>query len=303
MNVSKPWALAASAALAALAAFGLWWVLGSGPTAADLVAELPEKTGATLFIDVGLARRAGVLDYFTAPAPAQEPEYRGFVEATGFDYSRDLDRVALRFARGEGVWIAASGRFDGGKLAAYAIARGGRCIRGLCTMQGSAPERQISWLDPRGRLLMMAVAPDPMAAALSGSSRPSVENPPSSPMWLHVPGTLLQPADGLPPGVSSLLSALSGAREAVFRLSAEKENFIIRLEAPFADAAVAQASVEKLAAATELLRKLIARENKPLEDRGLAGILSSGEFRTEGATATGAWGVSRELLKSLAGQS
>lgn len=289
--------------MAALAAFGLWWALESGPSAADLVAELPEKTGATLFIDVGLARRAGVLAYFTAPAPAQDPEYRGFVEATGFDYSRDLDRVAVRFAGGGGVWIAASGSFDGGKLAAYAIARGGRCIRGLCTMQGSAPERQISWLDPRGRLLVMAVSPDPMAAAMSGSPRQPVENLPSSPMWLHVPGTLLQPAEGLPPGVSALLSALSGAREAVFRLNEGKENFIIRLDAPFADAAAAQASVAKLASATELLRKLIAREKQPPEDHGVAGILSSGEFRTEGATAAGAWRVSRELLKSLAGQS
>lgn len=294
--------MASSAGVAALAVFGLWWALESGPSAADLVAELPETTGATLYIDVGLARRAGVLAYFTAPAAAQDPEYRGFVEATGFDYSRDLDRLAVRFAGG-GVWIAASGSFDGSKLAAYAIAKGGRCIRGLCTMQGSAPERQVSWLDPRGRLLVMAVAPDPMAAAMSGSSRQPAKNLPSSPMWLHVPGTLLQPADGLPPGVSALLSALAGAREAVFRLSIDKENFIIRLEAPFADAAAAQASAERLTSATELLRKLIAREQKPPEDRGLAGVLSSGEFRTEGATAAGTWRLSRELLKSLAGQS
>ncbi|NWF83914.1 MAG: hypothetical protein HXY18_08815 [Bryobacteraceae bacterium] len=302
MNIPKPWALAASAASAALAAFGLWWVLESGPSPADLVAELPEKTGATLFVDLGLARRTGVLAYFTAPAAAQDPEYRGFVEATGFDYSRDLDRLAVRFAPG-GVWIAASGRFDGRKLATYATARGGRCIRGLCTMQGSTPERQISWLHPPGRLLRMAVSPDPMAAALSGSSPQPVQKLPSSPLWLQVPGTLLRPAEGLPPGVSALLSALSGAREAVFRLSADKENFTIRLEAPFADAAAAQTSVEKLSSATELLRKLIAREKQPPADRGLAGILASGEFRAEGSTAAGAWRVRRELLKSLAGQS
>lgn len=300
VSISRSAALAVSAVAAILAALGLWWLLDATPSPAELIRELPAKPGATLFIDVGLARRGGVLRYFTAPAAAQDAEYRGFVDATGFDYARDLDRRAVRFAQGGGVWIAAAGRFDGRKLAAYAAGRGGRCVRGICAMQGSAAERQISWLEPRGGRLVLAVSPDPMAAALAGSGGAPLPILPDAPAWLHVPGAQIAPGEGLLPGVSALLSALSGAEQAVFKLNAGGDGVVVRLEAEFSRRTAAESSVAKLTAATSLLQKLLAREQRQEGDRGWAEVLASGEFRVEGSRAAGTWRLEPELLKRLA---
>ncbi|MFQ5695388.1 MAG: hypothetical protein ACE5HB_05315, partial [Terriglobia bacterium] len=57
----------------------------------------------------------------------QEPDYRAFVDATGFDYSRDLDRVWLSlFGASEQPHVAgvAEGRFDRAAIVAYARQQG-----------------------------------------------------------------------------------------------------------------------------------------------------------------------------------
>lgn len=298
MTLWKSLRLAAAALAGLLAAGGLWWALREQTAPAELLAALPDRAGATLYIDAGLARKAGVLRHLSAPEALQEPDYRAFVEASGFDYTRDLDAVALRFAQGGGVWIAAAGRFDAAKLAAYAQARGGRCLRGICTMPGSAAERQISWLEPTGRILSMAVAPDPLAAALSGGGKPPAERLPDSPVWLHVPASLLTPADGLPPGTSALLSALEGARDARFWVDAGSRGVVVRLNAPFSAEEPARASAARLDNATALLKKLIARES-PRAAAGLGGILASGQFRAQGSTVEGSWPVNETFLKEL----
>lgn len=289
----------AAAALAGLLAAGVaWWILHRQASANELLSALPDRVGATLYIDVGLARRAGFLRYFSAPPAAQDPEYRAFVQATAFDYSRDLDGLAVLFAKGGGVWIAASGRFDATRLATYASTRGGRCIRGLCTMPGSAPDRQISWLEPAGKVLSMAVALDPLAAALTAAGKPPRAQTPAAPVWLHVPAVLLNPGEGLPPGVSALLSALEGAKEALFWVDAGQQGVVLRLTAPFAAADAARASAGKLTDATGLLKKLIARES-PQSSSGLGAILASGQFRVEGDAVNGLWQVNEAFLREL----
>lgn len=300
MTLSKRAGIGAAAAAGCVAVLAVWWFGFRGRAAAELSAALPDKPGATLFVDAALARRAGLLQRLSAPPESQEADYRAFVEATGFDFTRDLDRLMVRFGQDGGVWIAAAGRFDAHKLARYAQVLGGRCVRGLCTVQGSTPERQISWLDPVSGLLLMAVSPDPLAAALGGSGRASSYPMPSSPVWLHVPAAQLRAAEGLPPGTSALLSALNGARDAMFSATADAQGLTVTLEASFATGDGAQSSVTRLAGATGMLRKLLAREKVNRGDTGLAGVLASGEFRAEGPTVRGTWRASASWLSQLA---
>lgn len=74
-----------------------------------------------------------------APGPAEDREYRSFVRETGFDYTRDLDKVAIAFwpanllqASGIGqnrVLAVAEGRFDRQKIEAYTLHTGGKITR------------------------------------------------------------------------------------------------------------------------------------------------------------------------------
>ncbi len=296
MTLPKALWLAISAIAALFLALALWWFPDRGPSAQALVSKLADRQGATLFIDVRALRAAGLMRRLAAPEAAQEQDYRDFVAATGFDYTRDLDRLAARFSPGGELWIAASGRFEPSKLAEYAAARGGRCVRGLCTMQGSAPTRQISWLESDTRLLQLAVSSDPLAAAAMGAGKERSLKPPSSPVWLHLPGSQLKPAGGLPPGASALLSSLEGADHALFWAGLSATGFTIDLSAPFGDGAAAQASARRLQDATGLFNKLLAREPSQHGSTGLARVLSSGRFHVEKSTVRGTWSADKSLV-------
>lgn len=299
MTLPKALRLALSAIAALLLALALWWFLDRGPSAQALVSKLPDRPGATLFIDVRTLRASGLMKRLAAPEGAQEQDYRDFVAATGFDYTRDLERLAARFSAGGELWIAASGSFDSAMLAAHATARGGRCVRGICSLQGSGPARQISWLEPDGRLLLMAVSSDPLAAATMGAGKGLSLEPPSSPVWLHLPGSQLKPAEGLPPGASALLSSMEGAEHALFWAGLSATEFTIELSAPFKDGDAAQASARRLQDVTGLFNKLLSRERPQVDSTAFARLLSSGRFRVEASTVRGTWSADRSFLGEL----
>lgn len=69
------------------------------------------------------------------------------------------------------------GEFDFDKLEAYAKASTGRCANHLCSMTGSTPQRQISWLPLKGGMLGLAVSTDPMAAGALPSVAPGAAGP------------------------------------------------------------------------------------------------------------------------------
>lgn len=101
--------------------------------APDLIEQLPAGASAVLFVDVAklraspLANELGAL----APMPAEDPSYTAFVRATGFDYSRDLDRAAVALwpqTSPTSVLVLAQGRFDRAKIERYALGAG-RLVR------------------------------------------------------------------------------------------------------------------------------------------------------------------------------
>src|SRR5271170_7386164 len=92
--------------------------------AVDLVQSLPPDQATHVYIDVDALRRGGILNLVAGSKAAEEPDYRKFVEQTGFDYRTDLDAVAAAFFHND-VYFALRGRFQWKKLADYAGLQGG----------------------------------------------------------------------------------------------------------------------------------------------------------------------------------
>jgi hypothetical protein len=97
----------------------------------SLVALLPADASYILYADAAALRGSPFVQDMIklAPAPQEDREYQNFVRQTGFDYSRDLDRLAVAAwpAEGKGrMFAVAEGRFDRGKIAAYALRSGTR---------------------------------------------------------------------------------------------------------------------------------------------------------------------------------
>ena len=253
-----------------------------------LMTCLPAGGHPTLYIDVQTLREAGVLDSLAGAAGTEEPDYKAFVAATGFDYRQDLDAAAIYFTP-QARLIIARGRFDRAKLAAYAKSGGGRCVGELCTMEGSARDRQISWTPLDSDLLGIGVGADPLAAALTGKASRAPDPLPPAPVWLSLPGSALEDRDGLPAGFSALLSSLSGASRATFAVNGSEQGFEIRLVAPFDDRLRAEASVKRLREATEALKTLLARAGTPVEKGSLAEALTQGSFMADGTRVQGKW--------------
>jgi hypothetical protein len=101
---------------------------------ASLISQILPGAPYVVYADVAALRNAAFLAKLVAmvPAPAEDPEYTDFVQATGFDYSRDLDRVVISTVADSSapgtsqsaVWALADGRFDQQKIQAYALRYG-----------------------------------------------------------------------------------------------------------------------------------------------------------------------------------
>lgn len=95
----------------------------------ELLLQCPADASFLFYVDLAALRASPFLKQLLAvvPAPAEDPEYREFVRATDFDYSRDLDRVLLLFRpapNGRSLLAWADGRFDRERIAAYALRTG-----------------------------------------------------------------------------------------------------------------------------------------------------------------------------------
>jgi len=126
----------------------------------DILSSMPADAGAVIFLDLNALRQAQFFAALLAwaPKPQADPEYAQFVKDTGFDYERDLDRVAVAVEnRGNDslLFAVADGRFDRKKITDYA-ARAGSCStqkgHEICSVSSSEPSRKISfsfWKDNR----------------------------------------------------------------------------------------------------------------------------------------------------------
>ena len=151
-------ALIAVAAIVCVAGAGLGFYIYRhrlpyvGPShgaAPDLLSQLPSDAPVIAYIDVAALRKLqssplAALLGLTSPGPQSDRDFAEFVRETGFDYTRDLDKVGIAFwpenltipAGGIGenrILAIADGRFDEQKIKAYALRTGKPVARGSQT--------------------------------------------------------------------------------------------------------------------------------------------------------------------------
>ncbi len=102
--------------------------LAPGPLP-GLVEQLPADAPVKAFIDLAALRLSPFSAQLMAlaPAPVEDSEYKSFVQETGFDYSRDLDRAALAMwtdSPKPALVVIAEGRFQRDRIMRYALRSG-----------------------------------------------------------------------------------------------------------------------------------------------------------------------------------
>src|ERR1700682_724776 len=105
------------------------WGVQNGSAREEALALMPTDASAILFADFGELRQAPFVAklYAWAPKPQADADYAQFVKETGFDYERDLDRMAIAVEkRGQDSTLFAilDGKFDRQKISAYALKDG-----------------------------------------------------------------------------------------------------------------------------------------------------------------------------------
>ncbi len=261
-----------------------------------LLSRFPSEDALVMSADFATLRRAGLLTVSKVPF---EPEYKQFLDGTGFDYKRDLDYLVASFSR-SGTYFIARGRFDWKKLRDYAAHQGGSCYEDLCRMQGSTPERHISFLPLRSDALALAVSTNDLAATLLTKTAAPITTPlPAAPVWLSVPGAELRRQDALPPSTHLMLSALTRADRVVITLGpGGPQGIEAQLQATCNSQDDAKVLASQLRSTTGLLKEALARD-KNAADGEVTAMLTAGVFDQTDRKVTGNWPVRKSLLDAL----
>ena len=268
-----------------------------------MLRRLPPENATVLFVDFDTLRRGGLLKLLSASKTAEEPDYQTFVRATGFDYQKDLDLAAVSFSS-DGEFFVVKGRFDWERLRAYAQGQGGGCEGRLCRMQGSTPDRRISFLPLQPNLMALAVSTDASAAMRLAEPQTSNVQPldaPRDPVWLSIPAEGLKAPGQLPPGASFFTSALSSADRILLSLGPEGDRLEARLLVTCRSSGDAAALAGQLQHATSLVKEMLAQEKQPPNVKDLSGVLTAGVFEQSGRRVLGHWPLPAAFLESLAG--
>ena len=260
-----------------------------------LLSRFPAEEALAMSVDFASLRTAGLL---RESKMAVEPEYKQFVEGTGFDYRRDLDSVAASFSH-SGNFFIARGRFNWAKLRDYAAHEGGSCYQDLCRIQGSKPERHISFLPLRKDAMALAVSTNDLAATLLAKAGPPVTGPiPAAPAWISVPGAELRRQDALPPEMHLMLSALTSADRVIITLVPQGPGIEAQMEAICRTQDDARILASQLRSTTALLKEALTRDKKAA-DGEMAALLTGGTFDQMDRRVTGKWPLRKSLLDAL----
>jgi hypothetical protein len=262
--------------------------------AAQLLSCLPLDHAVKVYIDADALRAGGFLNVAAGPQTVEEPDYRRFVEETGFDYRRDLKAVAASFVHGD-VYLAVQGQFDWKRLSNYAREQRGTCVEAMCSMPASRPGRSISYYLLRRDVLAVAVAPEERGVAKI--TRPQGKRSsyvPPSPIWVSAPGEAFTDLRGLPDG-SHILAPLAEAQEASFRVLEQE----IQLDAACSSADVAARVAQRFTTTTNLLQSMLLREKVSPQPSDLSGVLVGGKFEARASHAIGTWPMQKQFVEAL----
>jgi hypothetical protein len=105
------------------------WRAPTGSPREEILSLMPTDASAVVFADFADLRQAPFIAdlYAWAPKPQADADYAQFVKDTGFDYERDLDRLAVAVEkRGQdsALFAVVDGKFDRQKISAFALKDG-----------------------------------------------------------------------------------------------------------------------------------------------------------------------------------
>ncbi len=297
----KPWQLVVILLLVCGIALGIMqWRVRRFSDAASLLQALPPDRATHLYVSLNALRDSGILGLFAGSTAEEESDYRNFVQQTGFDYREDLDAIAAAFLP-NGSYFTARGRFDWKKLRAYATDHGGECRNLTCSLPASDPGRYISYYPLATDTIALAFAPEQFGVNMIAPAQWSKQPPISSePIWVSAPSFVFSDPKGLPAGAQAFLSPFAQAEHVTFGVVPEGESLAIRVDASCATPESASGVARKLTETTDLLKKMLARDNMTPNPNDLSGVLVAGTFSSQGTHVSGKWPVARGFLTALA---
>lgn len=286
-------------ALVAIVYSMFFWYRSRTLAPAALLARLPSANSLLISIDFRQLRQAGILQLLDKSKSREDPDYVSFVQKTNFNYRVDLDLAVASFAP-TGKFLLLTGRFDWNALRAYAAAQGGRCEAELCRMQGSTPDRRISFFPLRANLMALAVSPDDSAALrLNSPSAPSQPQPPDAPIWVSIPAAMLRSGENLPDGTRAFARSVGQAETVTLSFKPEDHRLAARLNVLCRNELDAADVALQLQRVTTVLRDMIAHENQKPNPADLSGVLTAGSFRPEGRRVLGYWPIERVFIENV----
>lgn len=161
-------------------------VAGKSP---DVFSLIPSDAPVVAFLDAKTLRTAQnsaleAIGEVVLPTPQQDPDYTQFVNATGFDYARDLDHAAIAMwptsldaagnAAGDNRTLAiADGRFNEDRIKAYALRVGGKALtHGTATIYEVPGQPQVSFQFLSATRVAMASGKNATALLTAASPAP-----------------------------------------------------------------------------------------------------------------------------------
>ena len=286
-------------AVCAAAVWGGLWYRARAVTPAELLRRIPTSGALLVYLDFETFRKDGVLNLLEGRGISEDSEYRDFARQTGFDYKKDLDRVLLAAAP-TGKYLLVEGNFDWKRLRSYAVSQNGRCDGSLCRMPGSAPDRHISFFPVQSNLMALAVSGDD-SAALRMSSTAGAPNlaAPEAPLWVAIPGSVLQSGENLPQETQIFARSMSQAESAVLSFASEGDRFAARLQILCRSSQDASDLASQLRGTTAVLQKMFAAEHHQPNPADLTGVLTAGSFRSDGNHVYGSWPIQRVFIENV----
>jgi hypothetical protein len=258
-----------------------------------------------MYLDFRPLRQSDLFNRIENSKITEDSGYQEFVRRTAFDYKRHLDVAMVAFAP-SGKYLLLRGQFDWKRLRAYVESENGKCYNSLCRVQGSTPERRISFFPLEPNLMALAVSPDESAVVRlrDAAPGPAPEIPAGllhSPAWMSIPASLLRSGD-LPEGARPFARSMDRAESVFLSFAPEGKRLAARLDVRCRTNGDAASLAIQLSRTTALLREMMGRERQTPDPAGLSGVLTAGSFHSEGSHVFGHWPIELEFVdKILAG--
>jgi hypothetical protein len=289
-------ALAAAAIAIAALLFGIdyyrhRWVRHNS----DLVWLLPPGDLNVIFADIATLRKAGLLGVLSNIKVAPDKSYDAFLAETGFDYTRDLDAIAIGIDPQQ-TFLIGRGRFRWDRFKAFAKSHNGTCESAACRAPSSTPGRWVNFISIQPDVIGVAISQSETAADdLRPPGRRVQGKTPQAPVWASLAHQLLTHPITLPLPFQIFAISMQEAQSVL--VSAELHS--INLKAHFLNAAAAATARTQLELQTKRLSTALAQGSEKPDPASLATLLTAGSFTVVGTDVLGRWPLYPEFLKAI----